>query len=68
MMKAFLTGLLRRITPCLVIRKMIAPKTAEIPGAMPQAANTCETPLNDQLTPLVPAEAIPTPITPPIIE
>jgi hypothetical protein len=47
---------------------MMAPKAAEIPGAIPQAAKTWETPLNDQFTPWVPAEAIPTPITPPMIE
>jgi hypothetical protein len=68
MMNAFLTGLLRRMTPCLVIKKMMAPKPAEMAGAIPQAAKTCETPLNDQFTPFVPAEAIPTPMTPPIIE
>ena len=47
---------------------MMAPNAPEIPGAIPQAANTEETPLNDQLTPWGPAAAIPTPITPPMIE
>jgi hypothetical protein len=31
MMKAFLTGLLRRITPCSVIMKIMAPKQPVIP-------------------------------------
>jgi hypothetical protein len=67
-MKAFLTGLLQRITPCFVIRKMMAPKPPAIPGAIPHAAKTEDTLLNDQFTPSVPAAAIPVPITPPIIE
>jgi hypothetical protein len=39
--KAFLTGLLQRINPCFVIRKMMAPKPPAIPGAIPHAAKTC---------------------------
>jgi hypothetical protein len=39
-MKAFLTGFFRRMTPYLVMRKMVAAKTPAIPGATTQAAKT----------------------------
>lgn len=55
------------MTPYFVIRKRIAPKAPAIPGAMIQAANTCDTPFQPQLTPSVPIAAMPTPITPPIM-
>jgi len=67
-MKAIRTGFFLFITPYSVMRKIIAPNAPAIPGAITQAANTCETPFQPQLTPLVPSVAIPTPITPPMME
>jgi hypothetical protein len=68
MMKAARTGFLRFITPYLVTVKIIAAKHPAIPGAMTQAAKTWETPFQPHCTPEVPKAAIPTPMTPPIIE
>jgi len=66
--KAMRAGFFLLITPNSVMRKRIAPKAPAIPGAIAQAANTWETPFQPQLTPSVPRAAIPTPITPPMIE
>jgi len=43
--------------------KIKAPKMAEIPGAIPQAAKTVEAPFHPQFTAGVPRAAIPAPIT-----
>lgn len=67
LMNAARTGFFLFITPYLVIRKIIAPKHPEIPGAIAQAAKTWETPFHPQLTPPVPRDAMPTPITPPMM-
>lgn len=67
-MKAARTGFLRFMTPYLVTEKIIAAKQPAIPGAMTQAAKTCETPFQPQFTPDVPKAAMPTPMTPPMIE
>jgi hypothetical protein len=67
-MKAARTGFLRLITPYLVAEKIIAAKAPAIQGAITHAAKTWETPFQPQLTPDDPRAAIPTPITPPMME
>ena len=41
--------------------------TPAMPGAMTQAANTCETPSQPQRTCVMPTEAVAVPTSPPII-
>lgn len=53
----------------LLVRKNIsAPKTPEMPGAMTQAANTCDTPVHPQLILVMPIDAVADPTRPPMIE
>lgn len=66
--KPFLKGVLRSRTAYLVMRKMMAAKHPEMPGAMAQAAKTELTPSQDQSTWLGPMVAKPTPMMPPTIE
>jgi hypothetical protein len=68
MIMPILSGFLDFITPYLVKRKRMAPKAAEMQGAMAQAANTWETPPQDQSTPSAPTVAKPTPMIPPMMQ
>lgn len=58
---------LRRIKITLLVKKkMIAPNTPAMPGAITHARNTCEAPCHPQLTLSMPTEAVAVPIRPPI--
>jgi hypothetical protein len=64
------SGFLRRKTPCLVIKKIIAANAPAIAGAITQLATICTTPFFSQLhdMPSAPTVAIPIPITPPTMQ
>ena len=61
-------GSLRLSTPYFVMEKIMMPNPPAIAGAMNQAANIFETPFQPQLTPSAPREAMPAPMTPPMIQ
>jgi len=70
--KAFLTGCWRYMTPYLVMRKTMEPNAPARRGANTQARNTWTTPElmlpPHQWMPSAPTAAIPIPMTPPMIE